>query len=280
MHAFHFWTFSSSSLGFYGELTSLLLTSGLTFEAFQPFIVQRLADLSDSSNIGGQNAVQFSRRRVVKTAAFTRLLAYFFMLLRTNQKRFILSKRRWGCTWKRALRLRLCCHSHIARTPHVTVNITQSACRPLKFIHNRVTSPNLVWISNKLNAWWTFKHCISQLATLIETILTQRVERSVYCKLMVLLFLLAASYGIRGSDMGHLWFVVQIGAKWSYKTIIAAWVHYNHQYNILELEKKAQIQREIWCVQFWKNGLAGSNVQTVENTLWTRSQCCLALLAI
>ena len=54
------------------------------------------------------------------------------------------------------------------------------------------------------------------------------VERSVYCKFIALLFLLAASYGGRGSaclqdsgsDMSHLWFVVQIGAKWSYKTII------------------------------------------------------------
>ena len=56
------------------------------------------------------------------------------------------------------------------------------------------------------------------------------VERSVYCKFMVLLFLLAALYGGRGSaysqdsgsDLGHLWFVVQIGAKWSYKMTIAA----------------------------------------------------------
>ena len=59
---------------------------------------------------------------------------------------------------------------------------------------------------------------------------TRRVERSVYCKFMVLLFPLAASYGGRdsacsqdsGSDMGHLWFVVQIWAKWSYKTIVTA----------------------------------------------------------
>ena len=58
----------------------------------------------------------------------------------------------------------------------------------------------------------------------------RRVERSVYCKFMVLLFLLGASYSGRGSacsqdsgsDMGHLWFAVQIGAKWSYKTIVAA----------------------------------------------------------
>ena len=65
---------------------------------------------------------------------------------------------------------------------------------------------------------------ISQLARLLETILTRRVERSVYCKFIVLLFLLAASYGHRGSaclqdsgsNMGHLWFVVQIGSKWSY----------------------------------------------------------------
>ena len=49
----------------------------------------------------------------------------------------------------------------------------------------------------------------------------RHVERSVYCKFMVLLFLLAALYGRRGSacsqdsgsNMGHLWFVVQIGAK-------------------------------------------------------------------
>ena len=59
---------------------------------------------------------------------------------------------------------------------------------------------------------------------------TRHVERSVYCKFMALLFPLAASYGGRGStysqdsgsDMGHLWFVVQIGAKWSYKTIVTA----------------------------------------------------------
>ena len=57
----------------------------------------------------------------------------------------------------------------------------------------------------------------------------RRVERFVYCKFMVLLFLLAVSYGDggsaclqdSGSDLGHFWFVVQIGAKWSYKTTIA-----------------------------------------------------------
>ena len=138
----------------------------------------------------------------------------------------------------------------------------QSTRRPRNLFHqhDHVTSSNLVWISNKLNAWWTFKHCFSQIASLIKTILTRHVERSVYCKFMVLLFLLAASYGGRGSaclqdsgsDMGHLWFVVQIGAKWSYKTIVAAWVHYNQQYNILELEKKAQIPRIIWSIPFWK----------------------------
>ena len=126
------------------------------------------------------------------------------------------------------------------------VQTLQSTRRPRNLFHpcNRVTSSNRVWISNELIARWTFKHCISQLASLVETILTRRVERSVYYKFMALLFLLVALYGGRGSacsqdsgsDMGHLWFVVQIGAKWSYKTIIAAWVHYNQQYNILELE--------------------------------------------
>ena len=98
---------------------------------------------------------------------------------------------------------------------------------------------------NKLNARWTFKHCISQLARLLKMILTRRVERPVYCKFMVLLFLLAPLYGHRGSacsqdsgsNMGHLRFVVQIGAKWSYNTVVAAWVHYNQQFNILELEE-------------------------------------------
>ena len=74
----------------------------------------------------------------------------------------------------------------------------------------------------------------------IETILAQRVGRFVYSKLIVLLFLLAASCVGRGStclqdsssNMSHLWFVVQMWAKWSYNTIS---VHYNQQYNILKL---------------------------------------------
>ena len=55
---------------------------------------------------------------------------------------------------------------------------------------------------------------------------------------MVPLFLLAASHGGRGSacsqdsgsDMGHLWFVVQIVEKMSYKTIVTA---YYQQYQLL-----------------------------------------------
>ena len=60
-----------------------------------------------------------------------------------------------------------------------------------------------------------------------------RVRKSVYSKFIELLLLLAASCGGRGSagsqdsdsDMAHLWFVVQIWAKWSYimyKTIFIA----------------------------------------------------------
>ena len=91
---------------------------------------------------------------------------------------------------------------------------------------------------------------------------------------MVLLFLLAALYGGRGSaysqdsgsDMGHLWFVVQIGAKWSYKTIVA--VHYNHQYNILNLEEKSSSSTgNMKRTVLEKNGHVGSNVQTIQKTL-------------
>ena len=59
---------------------------------------------------------------------------------------------------------------------------------------------------------------------------TRHVGRSVYSKFETLLFLLAASCGRRGSacsqdsdsNMGHLWFVIQIWTKWSYKTIFVA----------------------------------------------------------
>ena len=125
----------------------------------------------------------------------------------------------------------------------------QSTCGPQNLFHphNHVTSPNLSWISNKLNARSTFKHCISVLAHLIETIFTQCAGRSVYSKYIALPSLLAASCDGRGrtcsqdsgSNMGHLWFVVQIWAKWSYKTIFPAWVHYNQQYNIPELEEES-----------------------------------------
>ena len=125
----------------------------------------------------------------------------------------------------------------------------QSTRRPRNLFHprNRVTSSNLVWISNELNARPTFKHCTSQSASFIETILTRCVGRSVYSKFIVLLFLLAGSCGGRGSaysqdsgsNMAYLWFVVQIWAKWSYYTIFAAWVHYNQQYNIPKLEAKS-----------------------------------------
>ena len=67
--------------------------------------------------------------------------------------------------------------------------------------------------------------------------------------------------------MGHLWFVVKIWAKWSYKTIITARVHYNQQYNILELEENSSDSMGIEVYNFGKNGPAGSNVQTVENML-------------
>ena len=121
-------------------------------------------------------------------------------------------------------------------------------------------------------------HCISQLAGLIKTILIRCVERSVYCKFIVLLFLLGALNGSRGStgpqdsgsDVGHLWFVVRIWAKWSYKTIVAAWVHYNKQYNILKKSSYSPNSRRvkiqvpsnfcIWKVQWvvynhWTGGL-------------------------
>jgi len=66
---------------------------------------------------------------------------------------------------------------------------------------------------------------------------TQHVGRSVYSKFIGWLFLVAALYGGRGSNMGHLWFVIQIWTKWSYKTIFIAWIHYNQQYSILKLEE-------------------------------------------
>ena len=76
-----------------------------------------------------------------------------------------------------------------------------------------------------------------KLASLIKTIPTRHVGRYVYSKFIALLYLLAALCDGRGitcsqdsgSNMGHLWFTVQIWAKWSYKTIFAAWVHYNKQ---------------------------------------------------
>ena len=144
-------------------------------------------------------------------------------------------------------------------------------------------SSNLAWISNKLNSWSIFKHCISQLASLIETILTRHVGKSVYSKFETLLFLVAASCGGRGSacsqdsdsNMGNLWFVIQIWTKWGYKTIFVAWIHYYQQYSILKLRRRTSMGS-----MKWKNGLTGSNVQMLENTLWTRSQRCLALLAI
>ena len=166
----------------------------------------------------------------------------------TTQPRYLIMtcwlkgvQRLWSCSGRH----------HLPITTHMLVGLiqtpSQSTRRPrnLFYLCDYMTSSNLVWISNELNAWWTFKHCISQLARLLKTILTQRVERSVYCKFMVLLFLLTASYGRRGSacsqdwgsNMSHLWFAVQIGAKWSYKTIVAAWGHYNQQFNILEIEE-------------------------------------------
>ena len=167
----------------------------------------------------------------------------------------------------------------------------QSTRRPRNLFHprNRVTSSNLVWISNKLNAKSTFKRCISVLASLIEMILTWRVGRSVYSKYIVLPSLLAASCDGRdsacsqhsGSNMGHLWFTVQIWAKWSYKTIFTAWVHCYQQYNIPELEEESSTSTgNMKLTILEKNWLAGSNIQTVENALWIRSQRCLALLAI
>ena len=52
------------------------------------------------------------------------------------------------------------------------------------------------------------------LASLIGTILTRCVERSIYCMFIVPLFLLAASYGDEVTfahkiRMGRLWFAVQ-----------------------------------------------------------------------
>ena len=41
---------------------------------------------------------QFNSRRVIKTVGYMRLLAYFFLLLGTSQKKFISSKRRSRCT--------------------------------------------------------------------------------------------------------------------------------------------------------------------------------------
>ena len=123
----------------------------------------------------------------------------------------------------------------------------QSTGRPWNSFHplNGMMSSNLVWISNELNSWSIFKHWFSQLARLIETIFTRHVGRSDYFMFKTLLILLAASCGGRGSacsqdsdsNMGHLWFVIQIWTKWSYKTIFIAWIHYNQQYSILKLEK-------------------------------------------
>ena len=125
----------------------------------------------------------------------------------------------------------------------------QSTRRPRNLFHphNRVKSSNLASISNKLNARSTFKHCISVLASLIEMILTRRVGRSVYSKYIALPSLLATSCDGRGnacsqdsgSNMGHLWFIVQIWTKWTYKTIFTAWVCYYQQYNISELEEES-----------------------------------------
>ena len=119
---------------------------------------------------------------------------------------------------------------------------TQSTCRPWNFLHlrNCMRSLNLLWISNDLNGQWTFKHPISQLASLIKTILMVRVEKPVYCKFMPVLFPLAALCGGRGSacsqDSGYVGLWYEYGQSGA---IVAAWVHYNQQHNILELEEKS-----------------------------------------
>jgi len=49
--------------------------------------------------------------------------------------------------------------------------------------------------------------------------------------------------------------------KWSNKTISAAGVHYNQQYDTLELEEKAQIPQEMWSLHFWKKWPHGIKVE-------------------
>ena len=82
----------------------------------------------------------------------------------------------------------------------------------------------------------------------------------------MLLFLLAASYGGRGSaclqDSGSD--MCQIGKGQSGATRRSLRVHYNQQYNILE---QLRFHGKYEGHNFGKNGLAGSNMQTVENTL-------------
>ena len=86
---------------------------------------------------------------------------------------------------------------------------------------------------------------------------------------MVFLFLLAASYGRRGiacsqdsgSNMGHLWFVELQDDRRSISTLQSAVQHTQARRIKLRFHGKYE------AYKFGKNGLAGSNVQTVENML-------------
>ena len=123
----------------------------------------------------------------------------------------------------------------------IAVYMQTSKFIPPAWPHDHVMSSNLVWISDEFNARLTFMRCISQLAPWMEKILDVLGDLSI---VSFMLFPLAVSCGDRhcacsrdsGSNMHYLWFVAQTGAEWSYKTIFAAWIHYNQQYNILLLE--------------------------------------------
>ena len=61
-------------------------------------------------------------------------------------------------------------HTSTLQTKMACCHYQQSTRRPrnLFHLHDRVTSSKLVRISNELNARWTFKHWISQLASLLR----------------------------------------------------------------------------------------------------------------
>ena len=157
---------------------------------------------------------------------------------------------------------------------HMQNCLVHSLHTEFKIYSTHMTSSNLAWISNKLNTQSTFKRCISQLASLIEMILACWE----ICLLLVLLFLLTglccgrgrACSQDSGSNMTHLWFVVQIWAKWSYKTICAVWVHEYITICSITYWKKLKFHGKCQASYFgkWHRGI--KRASDIEHTMITQ----------